>query len=260
MNIMNILFIGDIVGKPGVEAIEKILPSLKEELKLDFVIANGENVSGGTGITPKSANRLFDLGIDCLTSGDHIWKRQEVLQIIDDPRLVRPLNLPKSSPGKGICILEKDGYKAAIVNLQGRVFMPPIDCPFIAIKDRLEDIKAQAKVIIVDMHAEATSEKVAMGWFLDGKVSAVLGTHTHIQTADEKILPQGTAYITDAGMTGSTDSVIGRRKEKILERFLTGMPTRFELGSDNLELQGVVLEIDPESLSATKIERIQRKV
>lgn len=255
---MNILFIGDIVGKPGKETIEKFLPELKKDYALDFVIANAENVSGGTGITPKSANRLFDLGIDCLTSGDHIWKRPEVLEIINDPRIIRPLNLAKTALGKGFTVITKDGVKAAVINLQGRVFMPPIDCPFNAIKEILDEIRKQAKIIIVDMHAEATSEKVAMGYFLDGKVSAVLGTHTHVQTADEKILPGGTAYISDVGMTGPMDSVIGRKKEKIIERFITGMPSRLELGSENLELQGAVVQINPDG-KAVKIQRIQKK-
>lgn len=257
----NILFIGDVVGKPGIEAVEKVLPELIKEYNLDFVISNAENVSGGTGITPKSANKLFDLGVDCITSGDHVWKRPEVLEIINDQRLVRPLNLPKVAPGKGFTIIKKEGgLKLAVINLQGRVFMPPIDCPFNAIKENLEQIRNETKMIIVDMHAEATSEKISLGYFLDGLVSAVLGTHTHVQTADEKILPQGTAYITDVGMVGASDSVIGRRKEKIIERFLTGMPTRFELASEKLLVCGVVVSIDRESGVATKIQRVQRSI
>ncbi|MFZ2356421.1 MAG: TIGR00282 family metallophosphoesterase, partial [Candidatus Omnitrophota bacterium] len=220
---MNILFIGDIVGLPGREAVKGLLPVLKKEFCLDFVIANAENAAGGSGITPRIAAELFDSGVCVLTSGDHIWKKREILEIInDDSRILRPINFPQGAPGRGSGVFKtNDGQKIAVVNVQGRVFMEALDCPFKTVRQEIDSLSKEAKIIIVDIHAEATSEKVALGWYLDGKVSAVLGTHTHIQTADEKILPQGTAFISDVGMTGPFDSVIGRRIEDVLERFLT---------------------------------------
>ncbi|MEW6170063.1 MAG: TIGR00282 family metallophosphoesterase [Candidatus Omnitrophota bacterium] len=257
---MKILFIGDIVGQPGRDVLEKVLPGLKEEKNIDFVVANAENVAGGSGITARTAKDLFKLGCDVLTSGDHVWRRQEILEIIDQMSITRPLNLPALSPGRGFIICEKDNLKLAVINLQGRVFMPPIDCPFRAVSSILEKIKKETPNIIVDMHAEATSEKVAMGWFLDGVVSAVVGTHTHIQTADEKILPKSTAYITDVGMTGPCDSVIGRKKEEIIERFLTGLPRHSELGNADLQLQGVLIEIDQNTGKSVSIEKVREKI
>lgn len=260
---MNILFIGDIVGSPGREAVKQLLPGLKKEFNLDFVIANAENAAGGSGITDKVAQELFGAGVSVLTSGDHIWKKREILEIISaEERILRPLNFPAGAPGRGenIFSLPGTGKKIGVVNVQGRVFMQPIECPFRTTREAVEKLSKLTNVILVDIHAEATSEKVALGWFLDGKVSAVLGTHTHVQTADERILPGGTAYLSDAGMTGPFDSVIGRRVEDVLERFVTGIPVRFEVAASNVQLQGALIEIDDDSGRARSIVRIQRKV
>jgi metallophosphoesterase (TIGR00282 family) len=259
---MNILFIGDIVGNPGREALKKLLPDLKKEFALDFVIANAENSAGGSGITPKVAEELFSSGADVLTSGDHIWKKRDVFEIInEDERILRPLNFPSGAPGRGACVYKtKSGKKIGVINVNGRVFMEALECPFRTAIAAQEELARETKVIIVDIHAEATSEKVALGWYLDGKASAVLGTHTHIQTADERILPEGCAYITDVGMTGPYDSVIGRRIEDVLERFLSSIPTRFEVAEENVQLAGVVLDIDEDTGKARSIVRIQRKV
>jgi len=260
---LKILFIGDIVGSPGREAIKKILPQLKEEYALDFVIANAENSAGGSGITPKICMELFDYGIDVITSGDHIWRKKEVFEIIDkDFRILRPLNLPIVSPGRGSGVykLKDRETKIAVINLLGRVFMEPVDCPFQRVQQEIEKISLETKIIIVDMHAEATSEKVALGWYLDGLVSAVIGTHTHVQTADERILKQGTAYITDVGMTGGLDSVIGRRIDSVIKRFVSGIPQRFEVAQENVNLQAVVIQIDERTSKAISIERIKKKL
>lgn len=259
---MNILFIGDVVGKPGREAIKKLLPELKKEYKLQFVIANAENAAGGSGITEPVAEELFAAGVDCLTSGDHIWKKREIFEyIIREERILRPLNFPLGAPGQGACVFKtKEGERIAVINVNGRVFMEALECPFKSTMHAVEGLLKETKIIIVDIHAEATSEKVALGWYLDGKVSAVLGTHTHIQTADERILPQGSAYITDAGMTGPYDSVIGRRVEDVLERFLTSIPIRFEVAQENVQLAGVVLDVDEKTGKAKSIARIQRKI
>lgn len=259
---MKILFIGDIVGSPGREAIRKLLPELKKEYGLDFVIANAENAAGGSGITPKIAEELFSLGLDALTSGDHIWKKKEVFEIINqEERILRPLNFPITAPGRGFGVFKtKEGLKLGVVCVNGRVFMEALDCPFKTTLAAVESLSKQTNIIIVDIHAEATSEKVALGWYLDGKVSAVLGTHTHIQTADERILPQGTAYLTDAGMTGPFDSVIGRRIEDVLERFLSSIPTRFQVAKENIQLHGAVLDIDEKTGKAHSIVRIQKKL
>lgn len=254
---MNILFIGDIVGKPGREAINKLLPKIIQSQRIDLVVANAENAAGGSGLNLKSAQELFSQGIDILTSGDHIFKRKEVFEIIDHPYILRPANLAPQALGKGHCIIEKKGVKVGIVNLQGRVFMPAIECPFRTAQSVIEILKKETSVIIVDMHAEATSEKIALSFFLDAEVSLVCGTHTHVQTADEKILAGGTAYITDIGMTGPCDSVIGRKKEAVIERFVTGMPTRFEVAHEDIQLQGVVVSIDEKSGKATSIKRIK---
>lgn len=259
---MNILFIGDIVGSPGRRAISKLLPGLKEEYSLDFVIANAENASGGSGIVPKVADELFSSGIDVLTSGDHIWKKKEIFELISrEKRVLRPLNFPALAPGRGSNVFKTKGAKlAGVINVNGRVFMDALECPFKTTLAAQKEIIQETKIIIVDIHAEATSEKVALGWYLDGKVSAVLGTHTHIQTADERILPQGTAYLTDAGMCGPYDSVIGRNVDNVLERFLTGVPVRFEVADKNIQLHGVVLDVDEATGKTRSIVRIQRKL
>ncbi|MCK4852020.1 MAG: TIGR00282 family metallophosphoesterase [Candidatus Omnitrophica bacterium] len=259
---MNILFLGDIVGRPGREIIHQVLPDYIKKREIDFVIANGENAAGGSGVTPRIAEQLFAGGIDVLTSGDHIWKKREIYDYLEHTdRLLRPANYPWGVPGKGSTVVHAaDGRKVAVVNLVGRVFMEPVDCPFIAVKEEIKKLSDETPVIIVDIHAEATSEKVAFGWFLDGLVSGVIGTHTHIQTADEKILPKGTAYITDCGMTGPYDSVIGRRKEQILERFVTQLPTRFEMASDDVQMHGVIIRTDDGTGKALGIERVQERM
>ena len=259
---MNILFIGDIVGSPGREAIQKLLPALTKEYKLDFVIANAENAAGGSGITPRVAEELFAAGVNVLTSGDHIWKKREIFEMIaQEERILRPANFPAGAPGRGFSLFtSRKGLKVGVVNVNGRVFMEALECPFKTSLRAQEELSKETKIIIVDIHAEATSEKVALGWYLDGRVSAVLDTHTHIQTADEKILPKGSAYITDVGMTGPCDSVIGRRIEDVLERFLTQIPIRFEVARENVQLQGAVLDIDEDTGKARSITRIQKKL
>lgn len=259
---MRILFIGDIVGSPGREAIKKLVNPLKQELGIDFVIANAENSSGGSGITSKVAAELFASGADVLTSGDHIWKKPEIFELINqEERILRPLNFPSGAPGRGASVFKsRNGTKVGVINVNGRVFMEALECPFKAALKAAEELAQETKIIIVDVHAEATSEKVALGWYLDGKVSAIFGTHTHIQTADEKILPQGTAYITDVGMTGPYDSVIGRRVEDVLTRFLSSIPVRFEVAQENIQLHGALVEIDETTGKARSILRIQRKV
>jgi len=259
---VNILFIGDIIGKPGRRIVKELLPGLVDRFKIDLVVANGENASGGIGISIKGADELLSNGIHVLTSGNHIWKKKEILNYIqENPDLIRPANYPPEAPGNGSVIKEtKSGHRIGILNLLGRTFMEAVDCPFkrgLAERGRL--IK-QTPIILVDFHAEATSEKVALGWFLDGKVSAVLGTHTHIQTSDERILPQGTAYMTDAGMTGPTDSVIGVKKELAIDRFLTQMPHKFEVANKALVLEGAMVSIDPKTGKALGITRIREKM
>jgi len=258
---MNILVIGDIIGKPGRRAIANLLPKLKREHKLDMVIANGENAAGGMGITPQITQELYSLGIDVITSGNHVWKHKEIYETLNkDPRLLRPANYPPLVPGKGsgIFFTEK-GDKVGVLNLMGRVFLAELDCPFRKADEEIKKLSKETKVVVVDMHAEITSEKTAMGWYLDGRVSAVVGTHTHIPTADERILPKGTSYITDIGMVGSLDSVIGVKKELALKRFLSQIPIRFEVEKKNIYLQGVVISIDSKTGKAKKIERIQKR-
>jgi metallophosphoesterase (TIGR00282 family) len=259
---MNILFIGDIVGSPGREAVRRLLPDLTREYALDFVVANAENAACGSGITERVAQELFEAGVSVLTSGDHIWKKREIVELIGrEERIFRPLNYPPGAPGRGAGIIKaKNGVAVGIINIQGRVFMDAIECPFRSVKLAQEELAKETRVILVDVHAEATSEKVALGWYLDGLVSAIVGTHTHIQTADEKILPGGTAYITEAGMTGPYHSVIGRSVEAVLERFITGLPTRFEVAAEDIQLHGVVIDINESSGKARSILRIQKKL
>ena len=258
---MKLLFIGDIVGEPGRKAVKKIVPDLIKKHNIACVIANAENAAGGSGITPPIAEELQDYGVHVLTSGDHIWKRKEVIDILDrDKMVLRPLNYPKETPGSGSTIVKLNkGVKIGVVNLVGRVFMQAVECPFRTSREEIERIKKITPNILVDIHAEATSEKIALGWYLDGLVTAVVGTHTHVQTADEKILPEGTAYITDTGMTGPFDSVIGRRKEQILTRFITQMPTRFQMAEDDIRLNAVLIDFDEKTGKASSIERIQKK-
>lgn len=259
---MKIFFIGDIIGSPGRMAVRELLPALISRKKIDLVIANCENVAAGFGVTRKVVEELFKCNIDVLTSGNHIWNKREVLEFIGDfERLLRPANYPSTTPGAGSVLIPlKTGEYVGVLNLAGRIFMQPIDCPFVTAKNKVAELREKTKVIIVDMHAEATSEKKALGWYLDGEVSAVLGTHTHVQTADEEILPQGTAYISDAGMTGPFDSVIGIKKEIVIERFLTQMPNKFDLAKDDIRMQGVILDIDEISGKAISINRISVKL
>ena len=259
---MKILFIGDIVGEPGRRAIEELLPGIKKANDVEFVIGNAENVAGGSGVTPSLADELFDHGLDVITSGDHIWKRKEIIDRIEsDRRILRPANYPKGSPGFGSTVIKSEsGIDVGVINIIGRVFMQALECPFRVAKEEVDRIKSRARVIIVDMHAEATSEKIALGWYLDGQVSAVLGTHTHVQTADEKILPGGTAFLCDAGMTGPLDGVIGRKKEQILARFITQMPTKFEMAENDIWLQGAIVDIDEKTGKANSIKRVQKKL
>ncbi|MFH1798906.1 MAG: TIGR00282 family metallophosphoesterase [Candidatus Omnitrophota bacterium] len=258
---MRILFIGDIVGKPGRDIVKKRLLAVREKEKIDIVIANGENAAGGSGITPKIVEELTEDGVDILTSGDHIWKKKEIYDFFKTTtNLIRPLNYPKGAPGEGFIVKQiSQGGKIAVINLIGRVFMNALDCPFDRVRQEIEKIRRETPLIIVDMHAEATSEKVAMGWFLDGAVSAVIGTHTHIQTADEKILPGGTAYLTDCGMTGPYDSVIGREKSRILTGFLTKLPVRYEIAEGWIEMHGAIIEVDSKTGKALSIKRVQEK-
>jgi metallophosphoesterase (TIGR00282 family) len=243
---MKIMFLGDVVGAPGRRVVEELLTRAVDRYFIDLVVANGENAAGGIGITPLVADQLLSQGIDLLTSGNHIWKHKEIIPYLEETdRLLRPANYPPDTPGRGFTVLETAaGEPAAVLNLEGRVFMNPLECPFRTADQVLRSLPPEVRVILVDMHAEATSEKLAMGWYLDGRVSAVIGTHTHVQTADERILPGGTGYITDAGMTGPVDSVIGMKKEIILERFLKQLPQPFKVATGNLQLQGLVLTID----------------
>jgi hypothetical protein len=255
---MNILFIGDIVGRPGREAVRKGLRGIVEHHGVDFVIANGENAAAGFGITKDLGEALFEMGIDVMTSGNHIWDKKEALDYIAvEHRLLRPANYPAGVPGRGSYVAHSgDGRAVGVVNVMGRVFMTPIDDPFAVALREIEAIRHKTRLIIVDFHAEATSEKMAMGWHLDGKATLVVGTHTHVQTADERILPQGTAYLTDAGMTGPHDSIIGMEREPSLARFLTGMPNKFEPATGNPRLNGIVVAADDKTGRATAVTRI----
>jgi metallophosphoesterase (TIGR00282 family) len=255
---MNILFIGDIVGRPGRELVRKGLRALVEKHDIDLAIANAENAAAGFGITRDIGDALLDYGVEVMTSGNHIWDKKEVLDYIaTEPRLLRPANYPAGAPGRGSYVAQcGDGRAVGVINVMGRVFMSPIDDPFAVVLREIEAMRHRARVILVDFHAEATSEKIAMGWHLDGKVTAVIGTHTHVQSADERILPNGTAYLTDAGMTGPHDSIIGMEREPSLARFLTGMPAKFEAATGNPRLNGVVVEADEKTGRATRILRI----
>lgn len=260
---MKILFIGDIFGQPGRRIVKASLPALRDELVPDLILANGENAAAGFGITPALVEELLDQGIAVLTSGNHIWDRKEIIPYLtehSDGRLLRPANYPRTAPGRGFYAGKTpDGVEYAVMNLQGRVFMATLECPFRTADSLLGNIPPSAKIRIVDVHAEATSEKQALGWYLDGRVTAVVGTHTHIPTADEIVLPGGTAYITDLGMTGPYDSVIGIEKEAVIKKFLDQMPARFEVASGDTRLCAVLIEADPATGRALSIRRILRK-
>ena len=255
---MRILFIGDIVGSPGRRIVHDRLADIVAQQHVDLTIANCENAASGFGITPRLVEELLDAGIEVLSGGNHIWDRREIIDYFPhQPRLLRPANFPAGSPGSGLYVgAAKNGVGYAVLNLQGRTFMAPIDCPFRTAERELARIPPDVRVILVDMHAEATSEKLAMGWFVDGKVSAVIGTHTHVPTADNHILPKGTAYITDVGMTGPHDGIIGMDKQAIIKRFLDGLPARFAVAEGDVQLNSVLLEVDPETGRAASIERL----
>ena len=255
-----ILFLGDVVGEPGRKAVAALLPLLKEELKADFIIVNGENAAGGRGITPKIAISLMRAGAAVITTGDHIWDQKEIVPFMqEEPRLLRPINYPEGAPGQGTLVLQTKKCKVGVINLQGRTFMKEgMENPFPAVLKSVQQMREETPVIFVDFHAEATSEKVAMGWHLDGLVSAVIGTHTHVPTADERVLPKGTAFQSDAGMCGPMDSVIGSQIEPVLNRFCTALPTKFGVGSGAVRVNGVLITLDPATGRASQIERIAR--
>src|SRR5438034_5141598 len=259
---LTVLFLGDIVGEPGRTAVIARLPELKSKHALDFIIVNGENAAGGRGITGKITIDLLRAGVSVITTGDHIWDQKEILAFIGtEPRLLRPVNYPDGAPGSGSIILETAKGKIGVINVQARTFMQPIlENPFRAVETAVTKMREETANILVDVHGEATSEKVAMGRFLDGKVSAVIGSHTHVQTADESILPGGTAYLTDAGMCGPEASVLGVKTEQVLRRFLTQMPTRFEVASGPVLVQGALIDVDGATGRATAIRRVQERV
>lgn len=256
---MKVLFIGDIFGEPGRRALARAVPRLVAQRQIDIVIGNGENAAGGFGITPELADELFDLGLAVITTGNHAWDKKEILDYFPrEPRLLRPANYPSGAPGSGSVVVESaGGEQLGVLQLMGRAYMPTLDCPFQVAKKELAALKKRTAAVIVDMHAEATSEKMAMGHYLDGEVVAVVGTHTHVQTADDQILPKGTAYMTDIGMTGPLHSVIGVKKELAIEKFLTGMPRRFEVASGPSVFCAVLLELDARLGKALSIERIR---
>lgn len=259
---MRILLIGDVVGRPGRAAVGYLLPTLRSEMAIDFVIANGENAAGGMGITADCAQELFAAGVDVITTGNHVWRNRSVLEIIErEPRLLRPANYPPSAPGSGAGLFRlPDGRSVGVLNLCGRTFMEAIDCPFQCAEREVPALRAQTPVVVVDMHAEATSEKLAMAWMLQGQVSAVVGTHTHVETADERIMPGGTGYITDVGMTGPERSILGITGELIVERFRRRMPVKFEVASGRVALCALAMTVDDESGRTTEIGRIRRCV
>jgi metallophosphoesterase (TIGR00282 family) len=255
---MKIMMIGDVYGEPGRAALVKLLPKLRDQHHVDFTVVNVENAAGGFGITQPIADSVLDLGVDVMTTGNHVWDKKETAgYIAKENRLLRPANYPAGTPGAGYITVKAGAHKVTVINLMGRVFMNPIDCPFRKAEEILEAAGAETPIRLVDFHCEATSESVAMGWWLDGKVSAVVGTHRHVQTADERVLPGGTAYITDLGMTGPTDGVIGVDREQILQRFLFQMPIRFETAKGPAALHGVVITVDPETGRASSIERLR---
>ena len=260
---IRIAMIGDIVGRPGRKILQEKLPRLIDEHHLDAVIANGENAAGGFGITPEIAEDIFQCGVDVITSGNHIWDQKKIEPYIEEqPRLLRPANYPAGNKGRGDVIISSKNVpeiKIGVISLSGRIFMGPLDCPFQTVVPLIEKMQAETKVVIIDFHAEATSEKMAMAWYLDGRVSALVGTHTHVQTADERLLPGGTAYITDLGMTGPMDSVIGMKEDRVISKFLTARPNRFEVASGNIQLHGVLIEVDEEQGVAQRIARIKLK-
>jgi len=247
-----------VFGEPGRRAVQMLLPKLKKQHEADLAVVNVENSASGFGVTPLIARTFLEQGADVMTSGNHIWDKKEIIEyIVKENLLLRPANYPPGTPGAGSIVVKAGPHKVAVLNLMGRVFLPDLDCPFRKANEEVERLRAETPIIVVDMHAEATSESAAMGWHLDGRVSAVVGTHRHVQTADERLLPKGTAYITDLGLTGPTDSVIGVEPELALARFLSGMPNRFEPARGPAMLQGAVIRIDPETGRGLSIERLR---
>jgi hypothetical protein len=255
---LRLLFLGDIIGEPGRKAVIEMLPALKSSWGLDFVIANGENVAAGRGITPRLAIDLLRCGVAVITTGDHVWDQKDVVAFIEtEPRLLRPINYPEGTPGGGSIVLETAKGKVGVINVQGRTFMlPALENPFRRVWAEVEQIRAQTPVIFVDVHAETTSEKIAIGRFLDGRVSAVAGTHTHVQTADDQIFPGGTAFICDVGMCGPTESVLGREIQPIVQRFYSSMPINFPVAKGEVKLHGLMVDIDEETGRAVMVQRI----
>lgn len=259
MPVSRVLLLGDICSRPGRQGVIDCLPQLRTELGLDFVIANAENAAGGYGLTPEIVAELLAAGVDCITTGDHFLDRRQIVPVMEsEPRLLRPLNFPDGVPGRGIGIYDLSSGKIAVVNLLGRVYMRPSDCPFQRVRAELANIRRVARVIIVDFHAEATAEKLSMGWYLDGEVTAVLGTHTHVATADERVLPRGTAYMTDVGMCGAQDSVLGMRQDQAIRRMVLNIPLRLEAATGRVLLSGALVELDRETGSALCIQRLTR--
>jgi len=255
---MNILMVGDVFGEPGRTALLRLLPGLKREHRVDLTVVNVENAAGGFGVTPKICRDFLDHGVDVMTSGNHIWDRREIVEYIArENLLLRPANFPLGTPGTGHVTVKAGPHRVAVINLMGRVFMGALDCPFRTADALVAELRRETPIILVDMHAEATSEVMALGWYLDGRVSAVVGTHRHVQTADERVLPGGTAYITDLGMTGPVDSVIGVDKDLILRRFLTQMPVKFEPAKGPAALCGALITVDPETGRASDIRRLR---
>ncbi|MDS9997501.1 2',3'-cyclic-nucleotide 2'-phosphodiesterase [Bacillus atrophaeus] len=254
---MRILFIGDVVGSPGRDMVKEYVPKLKTKYKPHFTIINGENAAHGKGLTEKIYHSLMQAGADAITMGNHTWDKKEIFDFIDEvPHLVRPANFPEGTPGKGITYVKANGKELAVINLQGRTFLPPLDDPFQKADELIAEAAKRTPYIFIDFHAEATSEKLAIGWYTDGRASAVVGTHTHVQTADNRILPKGTAYITDVGMTGPYDGILGMDRETIIKRFKTNLPVRFSVAEGKTTLSGVVIDIDDQTKKAVKIERI----
>ena len=255
---MNILMVGDVYGEPGRAAIQKLLPRLRQEHGIDFAVVNVENAAGGFGITPPMARQVLEQGADVLTSGNHIWDKKEIVEYITKENLLlRPANFPAGTPGVGYVTVKAGPHRVAVLNLMGRVFMSAIDCPFRKADEVLPQLHKETPIVLVDMHCEATSESLAMGWYLDGRVSAVVGTHRHVQTADERVLPGGTAYITDLGLTGPTDGVIGVDRDLIIQRFVSQMPVRFETAKGPAALHGAIIVVDPETGRASDIRRLR---
>ncbi|WP_025702517.1 TIGR00282 family metallophosphoesterase [Paenibacillus forsythiae] len=257
---MKVLFIGDVVGNTGRKALRETLPSLKSKYQPHIIVVNGENAAAGRGITSAIANEFFNWGVHGITMGNHTWDNKNIFEFIDDePRMVRPANFPPGTPGQGYTVVKGNGKQLAIVNLQGRTFLPAIDCPFRVGEEIVEELRRQHKCILVDFHAEATSEKIAMGWFMDGRASIVVGTHTHVQSNDDTILPGGTAYLTDAGMVGSREGILGMEKDAVLYKFTTQLPSRFVVDEGKWMLHGLYAELDEDTGKAKRLEKIRMR-